>query len=62
MTTRFLIAPLMANLFGLILLRPHVEIRAWIGLLLVACGAGWLLLAPVDEPEGGSSTLQLKIE
>jgi len=48
MTTRFLIAPLLANLISIALLRPHLEIQAWIGLLLIAAGAGWMLFAPSD--------------
>ena len=53
MTTRFLIAPLMANVMSLGLLRPHVEVQAWIGLLLIAGGAGWMVLAPrvSDNPD-----------
>ena len=57
MTTRFLIAPLFANLVALAFLRPQVETRAWLGLLLIALGAGWLLLAQQDEPEESSSSL-----
>ena len=56
MTTRFLIAPLMANLIGLALLRPHVEVQAWIGLLLITGGAGWMLFAP---PTGASNLTTL---
>jgi hypothetical protein len=51
MTTRFLIAPLLANLIGLAFLRPGVQLRGWLGLLLIAAGAGWLLFGPVDDPE-----------
>jgi drug/metabolite transporter (DMT)-like permease len=49
MTTRFLIAPLLANLIGLAFLRPHVEIQSWIGLLLIGFGAGWMLFALPDR-------------
>lgn len=59
MTTRFLIAPLLVNLMGVALLRPAVSGRAWFGLVLIAGGAGWLLLARGDEPEDGSSLLKL---
>ena len=48
MTTRFLIAPLIANLISLAKLRPHVEVQSWIGLVLIAAGAGWLLFAQED--------------
>jgi drug/metabolite transporter (DMT)-like permease len=48
MTTRFLIAPLIANLIGLIILRPTVGLRGWAGLLLVATGAAWLLFGPEE--------------
>jgi drug/metabolite transporter (DMT)-like permease len=57
MTTRFLIAPLIANLIGLAFLRPEVNLRDWAGLLLIAMGAGWLLLAP--EMEDDASALNL---
>ena len=57
MTTRFLIAPLLANLIGLALLRPHVQLQAWFGLALIALGAGWLLFAPESEPGGTGSLL-----
>ena len=50
MSTRFLIAPLMANIAGLILLRANVSVRDGLGLLLIALGAGWLLFAKEDEP------------
>ncbi|MBS1802518.1 MAG: hypothetical protein JST28_04090 [Acidobacteria bacterium] len=48
MTTRFLIAPLLANLMSLALLQPHVGFQSWIGLLLIAVGSGWMLFAPVE--------------
>jgi drug/metabolite transporter (DMT)-like permease len=57
MTTRFLIAPLVANLIGLAFLRPGVQWRDWLGLLLIALGSGWLLFAPKDEPEQTASPL-----
>jgi drug/metabolite transporter (DMT)-like permease len=49
MTTRFLIAPLLANLIGMAVLRPRVDLRDAAGLLLIGLGAGWLLLAPKVE-------------
>ncbi|MGA7245722.1 MAG: hypothetical protein WBX19_21245 [Terracidiphilus sp.] len=57
MTTRFLIAPLVANLIGLAFLRLGVQWRGWLGLLLIALGSGWLLFAPKDEPEETGSPL-----
>jgi drug/metabolite transporter (DMT)-like permease len=48
MTTRFVIAPLMANLVSLAVLRPHVQLQSWIGLFLIALGSGWLLVGPSD--------------
>ena len=57
MTTRFLIAPLIANLIGLAFARPGVQVRGWLGLLLIALGSGWLLFAPEDEPDKAGSPL-----
>ncbi len=59
MTTRFLIAPLMANLVGLAFLRPGVQGRGWLGLSLIAVGSGWLLLGPEGEPEETGSPLRI---
>ncbi len=59
MATRFLLAPLLANLIGLILLRPAVGVRGCLGLLLIAFGTGWLLFARDDERESAGSTLNL---
>jgi hypothetical protein len=61
MTTRFVLAPLMAILIGIALEQPSVGLRAWVGVLLVAAGAGWLLFAPDEEPGPGSSSLSLKL-
>jgi drug/metabolite transporter (DMT)-like permease len=49
MTTRFVLTPLMASLIGLLLLRPSVGPRAGIGMILMAAGAAWLLLAPENS-------------
>lgn len=57
MTTRFLIAPLLANLVGLAFLRPHVQLQAWFGLLLIATASVRLLLKPSDESEVTGSSL-----
>jgi drug/metabolite transporter (DMT)-like permease len=59
MTTRFVIAPLMTTLFGVVLFRPEVSFRAFLGLVLVAAGAAWLLLAPDEEPDASSARLKL---
>ena len=59
MTTRFVLTPLMASLIGLVLLRPTVELRAGVGLLMMAAGAGWLLFAPQDNQESETSPLNL---
>ena len=60
MTTRFLIAPLLANLISLALLRPHVQAQAWIGLLLIGAGAGWMLFASEERNGGSVTTLETK--
>jgi hypothetical protein len=49
MTTRFVIAPLMANLMSLALIRPHVGVQSWIGLILIAVGSGRLLIPPAEN-------------
>lgn len=59
MTTRFLIAPLIANLVAIAFLRPHVNARGWVGLALIASGSGWLLLARDSGPELTGSSLQI---
>lgn len=59
MTTRFVIAPLFANLIGIAFLRPSVDLCGWIGLALIASGAGWLLLAQKDEPEDAGSSVRI---
>jgi drug/metabolite transporter (DMT)-like permease len=59
MTTRFVLAPLIAILIGIAIDRPSIEPRTWLGLILIAGAAGWLLLAPADKPDANSSTLKL---
>ncbi|HEY1577439.1 MAG TPA: hypothetical protein VGF82_10260 [Terracidiphilus sp.] len=49
MTTRFLIAPLIANVISLAFLRPHLEVQAWAGLLMITVGSGWMLFAGSGE-------------
>ena len=62
MTTRFLLAPLIANLIGLIFLRPAVNVREGLGLLLIALGAGWLLFGREGEPDADGSSLHLNAD
>jgi hypothetical protein len=57
MTTRFLIAPLLANLAGLAVLRPHVQLQAWLGLLLIGLASVWLLVGHGERPETSGTTL-----
>lgn len=59
MTTRFVLAPFMALVIGATLVRPALGLRAWLGLLLVAAGIGWLLLAPEEGPEASALPLNL---
>jgi drug/metabolite transporter (DMT)-like permease len=59
MTTRFVFAPLIAILIGMAIDRPAIGPRIWLGILLVAGGAAWLLFAPEDQPTANSSTLNL---
>lgn len=51
MTARFLLAPLFAILAGLVLEPVSPPARAWLGMALLAGGAGWLVFAPADESE-----------
>jgi drug/metabolite transporter (DMT)-like permease len=51
MTTRFVIAPLITALCGIILFRPEVSLRAVFGLVSIAAGAAWLLFAPEQNPD-----------
>jgi drug/metabolite transporter (DMT)-like permease len=62
MSARFVIAPLMATLFGVVLFRPEVSLRALLGLVLVAAGAGWILFAPEEEADDASLPLNLSRE
>lgn len=57
MMTRFVLAPLMAIVVEMAFVRPGVGLRVWLGLVLMACGAGWLLLGPGEEADG--ATLKL---
>jgi len=59
MTSRFVLAPLIAILIGMAIDRPAVGPRIWLGLLLVVGGAAWLLFARDDQPTANSSTFNL---
>ena len=59
MTTRYVLAPLIAILAVLVLMRPAAGWRTWLGLALMAGGTGWLLFAPDDDADGDSSPLKL---
>jgi hypothetical protein len=59
MTTRFLIAPLIVNVVGLILIRPFVTVRAGMGLALIAAGAGWMLTVREDDADDEELALKL---
>jgi drug/metabolite transporter (DMT)-like permease len=59
MTARFVLAPLIASLLGLILLQPSVSPRAWLGLALQLGGTGWLVLGFREREETGASPLRL---
>lgn len=59
MTTRFVVAPLIVNIAGLILLRPSLSLRSGLGLLLIVISAGWLLIAREDESEINALPLNL---
>ncbi len=54
MTTRFVVAPLIVNIVGLIVPRPSMRLRAGLGILLIAISAGWLLVSHEEEstPDG----------
>jgi drug/metabolite transporter (DMT)-like permease len=58
MTTRFVIAPLMANLISLALIRPHVDIQSWTGLVMIAAGAGWMVIGPGESGRQSAITLR----
>ena len=59
MATRYVLAPLIAILVDMAIARPVVDARTWLGLLLIAGGAGFLLLAPPSRPEDDSAPLSL---
>lgn len=51
MTTRFVVAPLIVNIVGVIVLRPSMQLRAGLGILLIAVSAGWLLASREEDTE-----------
>ena len=51
MTARFLLTPLFTILAGMILDRASPPGRAWLGMALLAGGAGWLVFAPPQRTE-----------
>jgi drug/metabolite transporter (DMT)-like permease len=59
MTTRFLIAPLVVNVVGLLVIRPTVTVRAGVGLALIIAGTGWLLAAREEDAEDEALALKL---
>ncbi len=62
MATRYSFAPLLAVLIGMAALRPaldSIQPRTWLGLILMATAASWLLLAPESEVCSPSSALGL---
>jgi len=59
MTTRFVVAPLIVNVVGLIALRPSMRLRAGLGIALIGISAGWLLAS--HEEEAPPDPLPLKL-
>jgi len=59
MSTRYLLAPLIAILVEMAISRPLVTARTWLGLSLVIGGAGWLLLARPAPSEDAGHPLNL---
>jgi drug/metabolite transporter (DMT)-like permease len=51
MTARFLLAPLFAVVGGIALEPTTPPVRAWLGMALLAGGAGWLVFAPARDTE-----------
>lgn len=51
MTARFLLTPLFAIFAGTILDRASPPGRAWLGMALLASGAGWLVFAPAEKTD-----------
>jgi drug/metabolite transporter (DMT)-like permease len=51
MTAPFLLAPLFTVLAGLALEPSSPPLRGWLGMALLAGGAGWLVFAPAETPD-----------
>jgi len=51
MTARFLLAPLFAIILGMALEPTSPPVRAWIGMALLAGGAGWLAFGPAERTQ-----------
>ena len=51
MTARFLFAPLLTLLVGVALEPVALPLRTWLGVMLLAGGAGWLVFAPAEKTE-----------
>lgn len=51
MTARFLLAPLFTILAGTALQPTSPPLRAWLGMALLAGGAGWLVFAPPERTD-----------
>jgi hypothetical protein len=60
MTTRFVVAPLIVNMVGFLVLRPSLRLRSGLGIVLIAISAGWLLVAREEEEEASTLPLNLK--
>jgi hypothetical protein len=59
MSTRFVVAPLIAILIGMAIDRPAVAPIIWLGLVLASAASAWLLFAPDQRPSANPSTLNL---
>jgi drug/metabolite transporter (DMT)-like permease len=61
MATRYLLAPLLAIIIGVILLRSVQDVhpRTWLGLSLMAASAAWLLFGPNESAGLSTSPLDL---
>jgi drug/metabolite transporter (DMT)-like permease len=53
MTTRFILAPLLTVLLGIVLEQPGITARIVLGVILMAAGALWLLLASDEDADEG---------
>jgi drug/metabolite transporter (DMT)-like permease len=52
MTARFLLAPLFTIVVGEAMQHAAPPERAWLGIALLAAGAGWLVFAPAERGDG----------